>query len=213
MIVPPFDAKVAPMKKLAIAFLLMPLAVAAQPAPENIGSWQLGCVTDRMTDRTACILRLRDWLERPSVGAGLALEVLDRGGRLVPAVTARDLSLDSAARGFLAVAGVAQLRFDTNAVMELPCSLEGRNLICAPRSADAARAAQELTTAGRALVRMSGLGSNTTAATEPKELRLTETPAAIERFRRAQPPGTTPAPAESGLDLRELLGRMQQLIR
>ncbi len=205
------------MNKLAIVFLLMPMAVAAQPAPppapENIGSWQLGCVTDRMTDRTACILRARDWVERPSVGAGLALEVVDRGGRLVPAVTARDLSLDSAARGLLAVAGVAQLRFDSNAVMELPCSLEGRNLICAPRSADAVRAALELTTAGRALVRMSGLGSNTTAATQPTELRLAETPAALERFRRAQPAGTAPAPAESGLDLRELLGRMQQLIR
>jgi len=205
------------MNKLAIVFLLMPMAVAAQPAPppapENIGSWQLGCVTDRMTDRTVCILRARDWVERPSVGAGLALEVVDRGGRLVPAVTARDLSLDSAARGLLAVAGVAQLRFDSNAVMELPCSLEGRNLICAPRSPDAVRAALELTTAGRALVRMSGLGSNTTAATQPTELRLAETPAALERFRRAQPTGTAPAPAESGLDLRELLGRMQQLIR
>ena len=205
------------MNKLAIVFFLLPFAVSAQDArpsaPENIGSWQLACVTDRMTDRIACILRLRDWVERPSVGAGLALEVVDRGGRLVPAVTARDLSLDSAARGLMAVAGAAQLRFDRNTVMELPCSLEGRSLICTPRSADVARAAQELPTAERALVRMSGLGSNTSAATQPTELRLAETPAALERFRRAQPPGTAPAPAESGLDLRDLLGRMQQLIR
>ena len=182
----------------------------AQPAPEQIGSWQLGCVTDRMTDRAACILRHRDWVERPSVGVGLTLEILDRGGRLVPAVTARDLSLDSAARGLLAVTGRAQLRFDQNAMMELPCSLEGRSLICLPRSAEAPRAAQELAVAERALVRMSGFGSNTNAATEPTELRLAQTTAVMERLRRAQPAGTTPT--ESGLDLRELLGRMQRLI-
>ncbi|UPY36539.1 hypothetical protein [Sediminicoccus sp. KRV36] len=201
------------MKLLAIALLLFPFAGLAQPAPEAIGPWQLGCVTDRMTDRTACILRHRDWVERPSVGVGLAFEILDRGGRLVPAVTARDLSLDSAARGLLAVAGVAQLRLGSNAMMEMPCSLEGRSLICAPRSADAPRAAQELPLAERALLRMSGLGSNSNAATAPAELRLSDTAAAMERLRRAQPAGSTPAPAESGLDLRDLLGRMQQLLR
>lgn len=197
------------MKLFAIALLLLPLSVNAQPAPEAIGSWQLACVTDRMTDRTACLLRHRDWVERPSVGAGLAFEILDRGGRLVPAVTARDLSLDSASRGLLAVTGKAQLRLDQNGMMELPCSLEGRSLVCLPRSADAARAAQELAVAERALVRMSGFGSNTTATTEPTELRLAQTASVMERLRRAQPAGTTPT--ESGLDLRELLGRMQRL--
>lgn len=202
------------MKRLAIALLLAPFVAMAQPAPEAIGPWQLSCMTDRMTDRTACILRHRDWVERPSVGVGLAFEVLDRGGRLVPAVTARDLSLDSIARGLLAVAGTAQLRFGSNAMMEMPCGLEGRNLICAPRSADAARAAQELPTAERALVRMSGLGSQTSAATQPTELRLTDTNTAMERLRRQQPAGTAAAPpAEPGLDLGGMLGRMQQLLR
>jgi hypothetical protein len=205
------------MKRLAIALLLAPLAAPlaglAQPAPEAIGPWQLSCVTDRMTDRTACILRHRDWVERPTVGVGLAFEILDRGGRLVPAVTARDLSLDSISRGLMAVAGTAQLRFGGNAMMEMPCGLEGRNLICAPRSADATRAAQELPAAERALIRMSGLGSQATAATQPTELRLSDTAGAMEKLRRQQPAGTAAAPPEPGLDLGGLLGRMQQLLR
>ena len=205
------------MKLLAIALLLLPLAAAAQtpgqPAPEAIGPWQLACVTDRMTDRTACILRHRDWVERPSVGVGLAFEILDRGGRMVPAVTARDLSLDSISRGLMAVAGTAQLRLGSGTMMEMPCGLEGRSLICAPRSTEAARAAQELPAAERALVRMAGLGSNTSAATEPTELRLSDTSAAMERLRRQQPAGSAVAPAEPGLDLGGMLGRLQQLMR
>lgn len=67
------------------------------------------------------------------------------------------------------------------------------------------RAATELTGADRALVRMSGLGSNTTASTEPTELRLTETPTAMARLRERQPASAAPAPGESGLDLREML--------
>ncbi|MDB5412841.1 MAG: hypothetical protein JWR10_1176 [Rubritepida sp.] len=197
----------------ALCLLLLPLAASAQPAPEEIGSWRLACATDRMTDRSACILRHRDWVERPSVGAGLALEVQDRAGKLVPVVTARDLSLDSASRALMAVTGTAQLRFDRNAMMELPCSLEGRSLVCAPRSADAARAATELLAAERVLVRMAGLGSNTNAATEPTELRLAGTTPALERLRRTQPPGAPTPPAEPGLDLRELLGRAQRLLQ
>lgn len=208
------------MTRLAIALLLAPIAAFAQPAPaqpvspqtapEAIGPWQLACVTDRMTDRTACTLRHRDWVERSTVGVGLAFEILDRGGRMVPAVTARDLSLDSASRGLLAVAGSAQLRLGSNAMMEMPCGLEGRSLVCVPRSTDAPRAAQELPVAERALVRMAGLGSNTNAAAEPTELRLADTATAIERLRRRQPAS---APPEPGLDLGGMLGRLQQLMR
>ncbi len=192
---------------------LLPAAALAQPSVEEIGSWRLSCATDRMTDRSACTLAHRDWVERPTVGAGLALEVQDRGGRLVPVVTARNLSLDSAARAVLAVAGSAQLRLDRNEMMELPCALEGRNLVCAPRRTDMERAAQELPTAGRALVRMSGLGSNTTAAAEPAELRLAGTANALARLRALQPPGEAPPPAEPGLGLRDIFDRLQSLVR
>lgn len=203
------------MPKLATALLLLllPAVALAQPATEEIGSWRLTCATDRMTDRSACTLAHRDWVERPSVGPGLGLEIQDRGGRLVPVVTARDLSLDSASRAVLAVTGTAQLRLDRNAMMELPCGLEGRNLVCAPRRADAERAAQELAGAERALVRMAGLGSNTTATTEPAELRLSGTANALTRFRAAQPAGTAAPPSEPGLDLRDILGRLQNLVR
>lgn len=202
------------MPKLATAFLLLlPAAALAQPRTEEIGSWRLTCTTDRMTDRSACVLAHRDWVERPSVGPGLGLEIQDRGGKLVPVVTARDLSLDSASRAVLAVTGTAQLRLDRNAMMELPCGLEGRNLVCAPRRADADRAAQELPGAERALVRMAGLGSNTTATTEPAELRLAGTANALARFRAAQPASPAAPPAEPGLDLRDILGRLQNLVR
>ncbi len=202
--------------------LLLPLLAQAQPA-EEIGSWRLACTLDRMTDRAACTLRHRDWAERPSgspvggsplggspMGAvpGLALEVLDRGGHLVPAVTARDLTLEGASRGLLALSGTAQLRFPPNWLVELPCALEGRSVVCAPRPEDAARAAAELPQADRALVRMLGMVGGTA---EPVELRLAGTREALARFRREAPPGATPA-EPPGLDGRELLRRLLRLL-
>ncbi|MCW8087180.1 hypothetical protein [Sabulicella glaciei] len=197
-----------PLRTLALLALLATPALA-QPQGEEIGSWRLHCFNDRMTDRVACSMRHRDWVERPGAQPGLALEVVERNGRLVPAVTARDLSLDGAARGLLALTGTAQLRFDTNPMMELPCGLEGRSLICAPRSADAPRAAEELAGAARALIRMGGMGSGATPGAEPAELRLANTAQALERFRRQQPPGSAPPAPEPGLDLRDILLRLR----
>lgn len=214
----------------AILFVLLGAAHAmanAQPAGE-IGSWHLACTVDRMTDRAACTLRHRDWVERPVSGVpglgipglgvpGLALEVLDRGGRLVPAVTARDLTLEGASRGLLALTGTAQLRFPPNRLFEMPCALEGRSLVCAPRAEDAGRAAAELPLADRVLVRMQGmlgtpLGTPLGGGTaEPSELRLAGTNEALSRFRREVPAGTAPA-EPSGLDGRELLQRLLRLL-
>ncbi len=197
---------------LPLLLLLLAAPAGGQPATEEVGPWRLTCITDRMTDATTCILRHTDWVERSAVGAGLALEIMERQGMLVPVVTARDLSLDSAMRGVLAFTGTAQLRFDGNTMLELPCGLEGRNLVCTPRRGEAERAAAELLTARRALVRMSGLGSNTTAATEPAELPLARTREATEALRRRQPAGTAPAPEPPGFDPRDWLGRLQRLI-
>ncbi|MFL1463705.1 hypothetical protein ACI6QG_15970 [Roseococcus sp. DSY-14] len=196
--------------RIILLTLLLAPPAAAQPAMEEFGAWTLRCVADRMTDRTACTLRHRDWVERPGAQPGLQLEVIARGGRLLPAVTARDLPLEGAARALLALAGVAQLRLDAHPMMELPCALEGRSLVCAPRPADAARAAEELPGAARALVRMSGLGAGTAPGAEPVELRLSGIAPALERFRRLQPPGAAPPPP--GLDLRELLERLRALL-
>ncbi|MFN3447215.1 MAG: hypothetical protein ACK44F_00830 [Roseococcus sp.] len=191
---------------------LLALPAAARTVTEEIGPWRLSCATDRMTDRTECRLRHAEPVERSAIGPALTLEILERHGQLLPAVTARELGLDGAARGLLALAGAAQLRLDRNAMMELPCALEGRSLVCAPRAADAPRAAAELPAAERALVRMTGLGTQAGAA-EPTELRLSDTRTAMERLRRLQPPGSAPPPPPPGLDLRELLGRGLRLMQ
>lgn len=193
-----------PARQLAILLALVASPAAAQPTAE-IGSWRLTCATDRMTDRASCTMRHRDWVE-PPVGAtpGLALEVVDRGGRLVPVVTARELTLEGASRGLLALTGTAQLRFPPNRMIELPCGLDGRSLICAPRGEDAARAEQELLVADKALVRMAGLSGG---GGEPTELQLAGTRDAVARFAREAPPAPAPEPAP-GVDAPELLQRL-----
>ncbi len=213
-------AAFAPAVALAIAALLPAAAppAAAQPAPapaspgtEEIGTWRLTCTVDRMTDRGLCVLRHRDWVEPPTTGqAGLALEVQNRGGRLVPVVVARDMPLEGAARGILALTGTAQLRFPPNPMFELPCGLEGRSLACAPRPADAARAAEELPAAGRVLVRMVGLGTGGGPQTEPVELPLSGTREALAQFRRRAPEPPPPPPPPAA-EVRELIDRLQRL--
>lgn len=189
--------------------LLLPLPAAAQVVDESIGTWRLSCATDRMTDRAACRMLHARPVERSEPGRpALALEVVERDGRLVPAVTARNLTLESAPRGLLALTGAAQLRFPPNRLFEMPCELEGRSLVCAPRPEDAARAEAELPAADRALVRMQGLaGTNA----EPAELPLARTAEAIARLRREAPPGsmgTVEPPAFDGRDVLQRLFRM-----
>jgi len=199
---------------LLLVALGMPAPAAyAQPAAEEIGSWRLTCAVDRMTDRADCRLRHRDPVE-PAQGAqpAMLLEVQDRGGRLVPVVTARDLTLDGAARGLLALTGTAQLRFPPNRLFELPCSLEGRSLICAPKPEDLARAAEELTSAQTVLVRVVGFsGPGASLNAEPAELRLSETRAALARYRARVPEGSAPPP-EQPADWRDLVQRLLRLL-
>ena len=203
-----------PMPRLVLACLALSLLAGngrAQPA-EEIGSWRLACLTDRMTDRGACLLRHRDWLERPSgAGGGLAFEIIDRRGRLVPAVTARDLTLDGAARGLLALSGTAQLRFPPNRMAEMPCALEGRSILCTPRAEDAARLETEVLQADRALLRLVGTGGGSSTA-EPTELRLAGTREAVARYARQAPrEAQTAVEPPPGLDGRELLQRLFRL--
>jgi hypothetical protein len=204
---------------LATLFLAGAAATAAAqtntPAavpPEEIGSWRLSCVQDRMTDRADCQLRHREPIERAQSAAGssLLLEVQDRGGRLVPVVVARELTLEAAGRGLLALTGSAQFRFPPNRYFEFPCTLEGRNLVCAPRAEDAPRAAEELANAQGVLVRMVGYGAG---SGETVELRLDRTREALTRYRARVPEGTAapPPPPAGGLTLPELLGRVQRL--
>jgi hypothetical protein len=197
-----------PMATLLPLLALLATPVAAQ-VNEQFGPWRLTCASDRMTDRTNCTLLHQQPVERSEAGRpALALEVIDRGGRLVPAVTARDLTLEGASRGLLALSGTAQLRFPPNRLFEMPCGLEGRSLVCAPRPEDAARAEQELPRADRVLVRMLGISGGNSMA-EPTELRLSNTAEALARYRREVPPGSAAA-EPPGLDARELLQRLRQ---
>lgn len=200
---------------LVIAGLAASATAQPQPTaavPEEIGSWRLSCATDRMTDRAECQLRHREPVE-PAQGAGgssLLLEIQDRGGKLVPVVTARDLTLEGAQRGLLALTGHAQLRFPPNPYFEMPCGLEGRTLVCAPRPEDATRAAEELPNAGTVLVRMVGLGTGTGTG-QTVELRLDRTREAMGRYRSRVPEGSAIAPTQPGLSLPELMLRLQRL--
>lgn len=193
------------MRGLVAAMMLVAGGAMAQtPVAEEVGTWRLGCVIDRMTDRAACQLRHRDWVERPAgATAGLALEIQDRGGRLVPVVSARDLALDGAARGLSLLSGRMQMRFGGNPVFELRCGLEGRSLFCFPNPAEADRVEREMATADRLLVRVGG-------AAEPTEMRLDRTREAMAGYRRQVPPG---GPAPEGNDLGELLGRLRGLFQ
>lgn len=191
----------------ALALLLVPAPAPAQPVEESFGPWRLSCALDRMTDRRACRLLHQSPVERSEPGRpALALEIIDRGGRLVPAVTARDLTLESASRGLLALAGAAQIRFPPHRMFEMPCGLEGRSLVCAPRAEDAARAEQELAGAGSVLLRVVGPGGGSTA--DPTELPLSATAAAMARLRAQIPPGSQP-PEPSAFDPREMLQRLR----
>jgi len=200
---------------LAILALMTGPVAAQLPVAEEIGTWRLGCVTDRMTDRAACQLRHRDWVERPGTGlanaAGLALEIQDRGGRLVPVVTARDLGLDGASRGLLALTGRVQMRFGASAMFERACALEGRSLACFPSAGEAAAVERDFANAERLLVRVSSLGGGVGSTTEPTELRLERTRDAMAALRR-QIPASPQQPAPEGNDLRDLLGRVLRIL-
>ena len=179
-------------------------AFAQVPVAEELGSWRLGCVIDRMTDRAACQLRHRDWVERPAgSGAGLAREIQDRGGWLVPVVSARELGLDGAQRGLTLLGGRVQVRLGANPMFEMRCALDGRSIFCFPHPADAERIERELAGADRVLVRLGG-------SAEPTELRLDRTRDAMAAYRRQVPPGP---PVPEGNDLGEMIGRLQRLFQ
>jgi len=193
------------MRSTLAAMMIAAPALAQVPVAEEVGSWRLGCVIDRMTDRAACQLRHRDWVERPAgpVAPGLALEIQDRGGRLVPVVSARELGLDGAQRGLAVLSARVQMRLGANPMFEMRCGLDGRSIFCFPHPAEAERVERELQTADRLLVRLGG-------AAEPTELRLDRTRDAMAAYRRQVPPGP---PVPEGNDLGEMIGRLQRLFQ
>lgn len=204
------------MRRTAILLPIAALGLAAALNParaeaDSFGPWLLTCNNDPMTDRALCRMTHARPVEPATQAQGaLALEVAPRRGRLVPVVTARDLGLDNAARGLLALTGTAQLRFPPNPLFDMPCSLEGRSVVCAPRPEDAARAAEELAGASRVLVRIQGL-SSATAGSEPRELPLSHTAEALTAFRARVPPEQAEEPPPP-FNLRDLFQRLQNFI-
>lgn len=196
------------------SLLLFPILLATAPLPamaqDQFGPWLLVCTTDSMTDHNSCRMTHEQPVEPASPGqAAMALEVLARDGKLVPAVTARNLGIDNAGRGLLAFTGTVQVRFPPQPMFEMPCRLEARSVVCTPKPADMARAAEELPQAQRALIRVVGLGSGTAEA-EPRKLPLSRTVDALAAFRTRMPPESAPPPPEPGFDMRELFLRLQR---
>lgn len=200
----------------ALAVLLGPAALAQAPTVQptvqtrEIGAWLLACSADPITDRTDCTLRHRLWIVPPEgrEGPGIALEVVLRDGRAVPAVTARALTLADTARGALAVAASAELRLDQNPALELPCSLEGRDAVCLPAGEAAARGEAALPGAARALVRLRTAARIAGGGGEIYALDLARTAEAIAALKE-RGPGAPPPPSPA----RSFLDELERLIR
>lgn len=192
---------------LAVLVLVLSLSApaAAQPVTERIGAWLLTCVTDRMTDRTECRLRHRDPVEGGD--APLELEITERGGRFLPVLVARGLTLETAGRALTALTATAQLRFPPEPMFEMPCGLLGRAVLCAPRPEDSERIARDLPAAGTALVRLTGLG----AGAVPVELQMDGIEEALGRFRARVPAGGGVPDAAPGFSLPDVFRRLQDL--
>jgi hypothetical protein len=188
----------------AIGLLLAPTLAHAQArkvdvprSEQTIGSWVLSCASDPMTDAQTCRLRHKLWLVVPGAGhPGLALEVQQRGAQLVPAITVRDLSFSTALSGLLTLTATAQVRFDSEPMLELPCSLEGTTVMCVPSQTDSARAASALAKAHTVLVRFRSFGNLPLAVPDDTlALDLDGTQDALVRFRVA---GPAPEPSSTG---------------
>jgi hypothetical protein len=186
-------------------------APTVQPTVQTreIGPWLLACSADPITDRTDCTLRHRLWIVPPESreGPGIALEVVLRDGRALPAVTARALTLADTSRGALAFAASAELRLDQNPALELPCSLEGRDAVCLP-AGDAARAEAALPGASRALVRLRTAARIAGGGGEVYALDLARTADAIAALKE-RGPGAPPPPSPA----RSFLDELERLIR
>jgi hypothetical protein len=194
---------------LALALILVHAAPAAtQPMTERIGAWLLTCQTDRMTDRTDCRLQHRDPVEGGS--PPLLLEIGERGGRFLPVIVSRDLTIEGAGRALTALTATAQMRFPPEPMFELPCGLVGRAVVCAPRPEDAERVAREMPASRTLLVRVIGL-AGTGGSAVPVELQMDGIGEALERFRGRASPGARGPDGQPGLSLPDMMRRLQDL--
>lgn len=175
-----------------------------RPSAEDIGSWVLTCPTT-----ANCLLRHRSWLLPPTGGGPTAaLEVMWRGGRALPAVAIRGLSVGGALGGVLLLQANAATRFDDASEIDLPCAPDGGAIVCVPTGAAAADAASELATSRMVLVRLRLHPGGAIPLPEiSRSLELLQTTTALARLRATAPAGEA-GPAIAGLDLRGFLDRL-----
>jgi hypothetical protein len=175
-----------------------------RPSAEDIGSWVLTCPT-----AANCVLRHRSWLLLPIGGEpSAALEVFWRGGRAVPTVAIRHLSVGAALGGVLLMQANAAMKFDDASEIDLPCAPNSGAIVCVPTGAAAADAASQLTNSRMVLVRLRIHPWSATPLPEiSRSLELQQTTAALVRLRATAPVGE-PGPAIAGLDLRGFLDRL-----
>jgi hypothetical protein len=198
----------APMLPALALALSLAAPAAAQPVTEQIGAWRLTCLTDRMTDRTECRLQHRDPIEGGD--APLLLEIGERGGRFLPVLASRDLTLEGASRALTALTATAQLRFPPERMFEMPCGIVGRSVICAPRPEDSERVAAEMPAARTLLVRVVGMAGMGGSAI-PVELRMDGIEEALARFRGRVAPGARAPDGPPGFSLPDVMRRLQDL--
>jgi len=179
-------------------------SVQVRPSDEDIGSWVLTCPTT-----ANCLLRHRSWLLPPTGGGPTAaLEVMWHGGRAVPVVAIRGLSVGGALGGVLLLQTNATTQFDDAPEMDLPCAPDGSAIVCAPTGAAAVDAASELASSRMVVVRLRLHPGGATPLPElSRSLELQQTTAALTRFRATAPVGGA-EPAIAGLDLRGFLDRV-----
>jgi hypothetical protein len=163
-----------------------------------------------MTDVQTCHMRSREWLVPAGEDrAAMALEVLQRFGRLVPVVAISELSLNTAWSGMLALTATAQIRFDEAAMVALPCMLESYSVVCAPTQSDADRLADELTKAKTVLVRFRAIGDLPLPVPDgPLALDLDHTQEALARYRVAGPEAAAPRSSSLVRDLTDAIERL-----
>jgi hypothetical protein len=195
----------------AMPAVAQPRKVDVPHKEQEIGSWLMTCAMDPMTDTQVYRMRHRLWLVVPNDSEpGMAFEVQERFDLLVPAVTVRHLSLGTALSGLLTLTATAQLRFDGNPMIELPCALEGATVICTPGKADAGILAEQLPKARSVMVRFRAVGNLPLPVPDgPLALDLERTPEALDHYRIAGPASDAAQPW-FGEDLK---GTVERLLR
>lgn len=185
--------------------------VAPSVQERTIGSWVLACAADPMTDRGECTLRHRLWIAPPADGAGgIALEIVLREDKALPAVTARRLSIADTKRAALALGASAELRVGAERMVEAPCGLEGRDAVCLPAGEAVDRIAAALPEANRILVRLRTAATVAGGGGEIYALDLEETRDAIAALREQ---AARHPPREAAPPARGLMEQLERLLR